>query len=63
MGFPTEREAKLRNFAETAIEIGRKRQKKMKKLKVALQNGEDEKALDIARDLVGLGSRGKKDEL
>lgn len=57
MRFTADQEADLRSVAETAIQIGRKRRKKMKKLKAALQNGEDEKALDLARDLVGLGKK------
>lgn len=57
MRVTAEREAELRRFAKAVLEDGRKRRKTMKKLKVALQNGEDEKALDLARDLVGLGKK------
>lgn len=48
------RERGLTEIAEAAIQIGRERRKKMKKLKTALQKHDDETALGLAREIVGL---------
>jgi len=44
----------LSEVAVAAIEIGRERRKKMKQLRTALKSNDDEKALDLAREIVGL---------
>ena len=40
--------------AQTAIEIGRERRKKMKKLRTALQKKDEKTALNLAHEIVGL---------